>query len=455
MRDDEARCQAHRATLVDFTADPRSAGAGARRHLADGLLVVREGRVEQIGTAAELLGRLGPDTRLIDHGAALLMPGFVDTHLHYAQTDMIASHGERLLEWLQRYTFPTERAFSDPEHAREVAGFFVDELLRNGTTSAMAFATVHPASVDAIFAAAEARSMCLIAGKVMMDRNCPDDLRDTARSGYDDSAALIERWHGRGRLRYAVTPRFAPTSSDDQLRAAGQLLDDYPGVYLQSHLAENADEVRWVAELFPWSRSYLDVYERFGLLRERAVYAHCIHLAEDDLGRMAGSGAAVSFCPTSNLFLGSGLFDLERATGAGTRVGVGTDVGAGTSFSILRTLDEAYKVAQLGRAAMSPLDAFYLATRGGARALRLEDELGSFEPGCFADFVVIDSGATPLLARRWAQARDIDEKLFLLMTLGDDRAIAQTWVKGRCVHRRAAAGGDAPAAPPVARARPR
>jgi guanine deaminase len=271
----------------------------------------------------------------------------------------------------------------------------------------------------------------------MMDRNCPEDLRDTARSSFDDSAALIERWHGQGRLRYAVTPRFAPTSSDEQLRMAGRLLDEHPGVYVQSHLAENPDEVRWVAELFPWTRSYLDVYDRFGLLRERAVYAHCIHLDDADLTRMAASGASPAFCPTSNLFLGSGLFDLGRALRAGLRVGLGTDIGAGTSFSMLRTLDEAYKVAQLARAAMSPLDAFYLATRGGARALYLEDEVGSFDAGTCADFVVVDPHATPLLARRWAQSHDIEDKLFLLMTLGDDRAIAETWVAGERQHTRA------------------
>ncbi len=433
----QGRRQAHRAALVDFTADPRRAGAGACRYIADGLLLVRDGRVERIGAAADLLGELGPDWQLVEHAGRVLMPGFVDTHLHYAQTDMVASHGEQLLEWLQRYTFPVERRFADPEHAREVAGFFVEELLRNGTTTAMVFATVHPASVDAIFSQAAAKSMCLIAGKVMMDRNCPDDLRDTARSSFEDSAALIERWHGQGRLRYAVTPRFAPTSSDEQLRMAARLLDEHPGVYMQSHVAENSDEVRWVAELFPWSRSYLDVYDRFGLLRERAVYAHCIHLDDDDVGRMAASGAAAAFCPTSNLFLGSGLFDVGRALRAELRVGLGTDIGAGTSFSMLRTLDEAYKVAQLARAAMSPLDAFYLATRGGARALYLEDEVGSFDVGNCADFVVLDPHATPLLARRWAQSHDIEDKLFLLMTLGDDRAIAETWVAGERRHLRA------------------
>jgi guanine deaminase len=299
------------------------------------------------------------------------------------------------------------------------------------------FATVHRDSVDAIFEAAAAQDLCLVAGKVMMDRNCPPFLCDTAASGYEDSSALIERWHGRGRLGYAVTPRFAPTSSEEQLHLAGRLLDENAGVFFQSHVAENPQEVRWVAELFPWSRSYLDVYDRFGLLRERAVFAHCIHLDDDDRTRLAASGAAASFCATSNLFLGSGLFDPQRAAEQGMRVGIGTDVGAGTSFSLLRTLDESYKVAQMGGHRLSPLRAFYLATLGGARALSLDDTIGSFEPGKYADFVVLDPAATPLLARRMQRTEALADRLFLLMTLGDDRAIAATHVAGRPAHLRA------------------
>jgi guanine deaminase len=279
-----------------------------------------------------------------------------------------------------------------------------------------------------------------VAGKVMMDRNCPQFLRDTPASSYEDGSALIERWHGKGRLRYAVTPRFAPTSSDAQLTMAARLLDEHPGVHLQSHAAENPQEVRWVAELFPWSRSYLDVYDRFGLLRERAVFAHCIHLDEADRRRLAASGAAASFCATSNLFLGSGLFDVQRAAEAGMRVGIGTDVGAGTSFSMLRTLDECYKVTQLAGQRLSPLRAFYLATLGGARSLYLDDTIGNFETGKYADFVVLDPQATPLLARRMAHMQRLADRLFLLLTLGDDRAVAATYVAGRAVHARAASG---------------
>jgi guanine deaminase len=365
------------------------------------------------------------------------MPGFIDTHVHYPQVDMIAAYGEQLLQWLERHAFPTERRFDDVAHAGEVAEFFLDELLRNGTTTAMVFATVHPGSVDAIFSAASARGMRLIAGKVLMDRNCPEFLRDTPASGYAQSRELIERWHGCDRNSYAVTPRFAPTSSDEQLALAGALLDEFPGVYLQSHVAENRKEVAWVAELFPWSRSYLDVYDRYGLLREQAVYAHCIHLDATDRNRMAQSGAAMSFCPTSNLFLGSGLFDLDAAAASGARVGIGTDVGGGTSFSILRTLSEAYKVAQMAGQNLSPLRAFYLATLGSARSLYLDQKIGNFERGKEGDLIVLDPAATPLLKRRMQQTDSLSERLFLLMMLGDDRAIAATRVMGRLRHARA------------------
>jgi len=434
------KLQAFRGALVDFVGDPNELGDNACRSFADGVLVVRDGRVENIGPAHELLAQLPPEVNVIDYRGRLILPGFVDTHIHYAQTDMIGSYGEQLLAWLENYTFPTERAFEDPDHAREVAGFFVEELLRNGTTTAMVFATVHRNSVDAIFEAAATQDLCLVAGKVMMDRNCPQFLRDTPASSYEDGSALIERWHGKGRLRYAVTPRFAPTSSDAQLTMAARLLDEHPGVHLQSHAAENPQEVRWVAELFPWSRSYLDVYDRFGLLRERAVFAHCIHLDEADRRRLAASGAAASFCATSNLFLGSGLFDVQRAAEAGMRVGIGTDVGAGTSFSMLRTLDECYKVAQLAGQRLSPLRAFYLATLGGARSLYLDDTIGNFETGKYADFVVLDPQATPLLARRMAHMQRLADRLFLLLTLGDDRAVAATYVAGRAVHARAGSG---------------
>ena len=428
------RIQAFRGSILHFVGDPDELGEAAHRYLEDGLLVLRNGRVFELGAARDLLARLPPDTEVVDYHGKLLLPGFIDTHVHYPQTDIIASYGEQLLEWLERYTFPTEQRFADPEHAGEVANFFLDELLRNGTTTALVFATVHKESVDAIFEAAGSRGMRIIAGKVMMDRNCPEFLRDTADSSYEDSKALIEKWHGRDRLLYAVTPRFAPTSTPRQLELAGRLLDEHAGVYLQSHVAENKSEVAWVAELYPSSRSYLDVYDQCGMLRERAVYAHCIHLDRRDRERMAESGAAMSFCPTSNLFLGSGLFDLQAAGELGNRVGIGTDVGGGTSFNMFRTLDESYKVAQLAGHRLSPLKAFYLATLGSARALCLDDRLGSFEPGKEGDFIVIDFQATPLLARRMNLTRTLGERLFVLMMLADDRAVSATYIMGRCAH---------------------
>lgn len=418
-----------RGEIVHFLADP-AADPRALEHFADGVLIVRDGHVAECGPATALLAKLPAGTPLADHRGKLILPGFVDTHVHYPQTDIIASHGEQLLEWLEKYTFPAERRFADPAHAAEVAGFFCDELLRNGTTTAAAFATVHPASVEALFEAAQQRRMRLITGKVLMDRNCPDFLRDTAETGYADSQALIERWHNRDRLLYAITPRFAPTSTPAQMALAGRLFREHPGVFLQSHLAENRAEVAWVAQLHPEARSYLDVYERAGQLGMRAVFAHCLWLDDTDRLRMAERGAAMSFCPTSNLFLGSGLFDLARARALGVRVGLGTDVGGGTSLSMLQTLNEAYKVLQLGGQSLSAASGFHLATLGGAHSLYLDDRIGNFAPGKEADFVVLDPRATPLLARRSAACATLEERLFVLMMLGDDRAVAATYVMG-------------------------
>ena len=356
------------------------------------------------------------------------------------QTDVIGSYGRRLLDWLEEYTFPAERAFADEAHARSVAAFFIEELLRNGTTTALVVGSVHPASVDAVFEAALARDMRLIAGKALMDRNCPEYLRDTAASGYADSAALIARWHGRGRMQYAITPRFAPSSTPEQLAAAGRLAREHPDVYVHTHVAENEEEVAWARRLFPERRSYLDIYDHYGLLRRRTALAHGIWLDDADLARLAGTGAALVHCPACNLFLGSGLFDLRRATAAGVPVALGTDVGGGTTFCMLGVLHDAYKVAQLRGQSLSALDAFYLATLGAARALDLDGRIGSFATGREADFIVLDPAATPLLARRTAAARDIAEKLFLLMTLGDDRAVARTYLMGRLRYDR-----DAPA----------
>jgi guanine deaminase len=433
-----ARRHAVRGSILHFLDDParHDAASAAFEYHEDGVLVVEGGHVSKVGSAPELLGALGRGTPVEDLTGMLLMPGFIDAHTHFVQTDIIGSHGLRLLEWLERHTFPAERAFADIRHGEEVAEFFVQELLRNGTTTALVMGSVHASSVDAIFAAAQRRDMRLIAGKVLMDRNCPEDLRDSAESGYAQSKALIGKWHGQGRLQYAITPRFAPTSTPEQLAAAGRLAAEHRDAFVHTHLSENEEEVEWARRLFPERRNYLDVYDHYGLLRRRSVLAHAIWVDEEELRRIAEAQAAVVHCPTCNLAMGSGLFDLRRVCEAGGLTALGTDIGGGTSFSLLRVMDEAYKVAQLRRDVLSPLRAFYLATLGAARALDLEDRIGSFSHGREADFIVLDPAATPLLARRTGSAATLAEKLSVLMTLGDERVVARTYVAGRMLHER-------------------
>ena len=418
-----------RASFLHFLSDPDISG-DALEYFEDGLLIIKQGRVRQLVDARDWIDHLPDGSALYDYSGCLVMPGFIDTHSHYPQTEMIASCGLQLLDWLEQYTYPTEEKFAEREYADRIAEFYCDQMLRNGTTSSAVFATVHSESVDAIFEAARHRDMCLLAGKVMMDRNAPPSMCDDPQQSYRTSAELIRRWHLQGRLHYAVTPRFAPCCSPEQLELCGQLLDEYPDVYLQSHVAENADEVRWVAELFPESRSYLDVYDRFGLLGPRALYAHCIHLDEADRERMSDSGAAIAFCPTSNLFLGSGLFGLDAVRRQDIRVGLGTDVGAGTSFSLLQTLNEAYKVCQMSGHSLTPLKAFHLVTLGAAESLYLDHRIGNFETGKEADFVVLDLQATDLMSLRMQAALSLEEKLFALMMLGDDRCVQATHVMG-------------------------
>ncbi len=424
--------QAFRASILHCLADPGEASLeSAYEYFEDGLLIVEDGNIAEAGDAARLLADLSEDVLLTELPGKLIVPGFIDCHVHYPQLDIIASYGEQLLDWLNRYAYPVEARFSDAEYAHDVANVFLDELLRNGTTTALVFGTVHAHSADAIFEAAEARDMRLIAGKVLMDCNCPAELMDDAVTGYNDSKALIERWHGRARLGYAITPRFALTSSEEQLRAAGKLAREYPDVWIHTHLAENTEEVQQIARQFPSSRSYLDVYDQFDLLRERAVFAHCLHMDEQDRNCMASKGGSAAFCPTSNLFLGSGLFDLAAMRNANIRCGLGTDVGGGTSLSLLKTASDAYKVLHLQDHALPPMQALYLATLGAAEALYLGDRIGNFLPGKEADFVVLDPNATSLTARRIAAAESIEESFFALLTLADDRHIAATYIRGK------------------------
>ncbi|MDC8757121.1 guanine deaminase [Janthinobacterium fluminis] len=429
--------QAYRASLLHFHADPAFSEQAHAWH-EDGLLIIADGKVQAAGDYAQLHASLPPGSVVEDHRGKLILPGFIDTHVHFPQTDMIASPAPGLLPWLETYTFPTERQFADPAHARDVADFFLDELLRCGTTTAMVYCTVHPASVDAFFAASEARQLRMVAGKVMMDRNCPEFLRDTAEGGARDTEDLIQRWHKRGRALYAITPRFAPTSTPAQLALAGELARAYPDTYLQTHVAENEDECQWVKSLFPNARSYLDVYDHYGMLRPRAMYGHCIWLSERDRERMAETQSAAAVCPSSNLFLGSGLFDFERADAARVPLSLATDVGGGTSFSMLQTMNEAYKVARMKGSYLPAMRMFYLATLGAARGMQLEGTIGNFAAGAEADFIVLDPKATPLLARRTARCNSLEELLFALALLGDDRAVAVTFAAGRRVHQRAA-----------------
>ncbi|MFZ5425672.1 MAG: guanine deaminase [Thermodesulfobacteriota bacterium] len=423
---------AHRGAIFHFREDADTANAQtAYEHFEDGILLVEDGRVAGTGPAGAMLERLPEGAPVVDHGRRIIMPGFIDAHCHAPQTGAMASYGEQLLEWLQDYIFPAEAAFADPEHARRAYRFFLDELLRNGTTTAMAYSTSHASAADILFEEALGRSMRFITGKTMMDRNAPDNILDTARSGYEESRALMEKWHGRGRLGYAVTPRFAPTSTPEQLEAAGRLLAEVPGLRMQTHLSENRDELDWVKRLFPQARDYLDVYDRFGLLGPGSVFGHCIHLSDRELDRMAGTGSVACWCPTSNLFLGSGMFDLARARRHGVRVAIATDVGAGTSLSMLATLGEAYKTAAAFGTSLSPFEAFHMITLGNARALNLDGFIGNFSPGREADFVVLDPAATPILAHRAGRASSLSDTLFALMMLGDDRAVAATYVAGQ------------------------
>lgn len=427
--------QAYRASLLHFHADP-ALSSDAHSWIEDGLLLVEDGKVKAAGDYASLASALPPGVAVADYRGHVITPGFIDTHLHFPQTDMIASPGPGLLPWLETYTFPTERRFEDLAHARSVAEFFVDELLRNGTTTAMVYCSVHRESVDGFFEASHARNLRMVAGKVLMDRHCPPFLRDTCVEGVRDSEELINKWHKHGRQLYAITPRFAPTSTEEQLALAGELARSYPDTFIQTHVSENVDECRWVRELFPNHRSYLSVYEHYGLMRQRTMFGHCVWLDGEDWARMADTQSATAVCPTSNLFLGSGLFDFETADGAGALLSLGTDVGGGTSFSMLQTMNEAYKVARLKGSYLPALRMFYLATLGAARSMQLEGTIGSFAPGAEADFIVIDPKATPLLARRTSHANSLEELLFALALLGDDRAIRATYAAGNLVHSR-------------------
>lgn len=415
-----------RGRVLSFLREPQSIDdAQSYQYWSDGGVTIEDGVIVAVGDFAAEDG-----AEIIDHRPHLIMPGFIDMHLHYVQSQMIASYAGSLLEWLNSYTFHEEQKFAQQGHAGAVAAAFYDELVRNGTTTAVAYCSSHPQSVDAYFAEAERRNMLMIGGKVMMDRNAPEALCDTARSGYDDSKALIRRWHGRGRGLYAISPRFAITSTPAQMEAAQALVAEHPEAYVQTHLSENDAEISYSMELYPGSPDYTGIYEDYGLLGPKTLLGHCIHLNHRETGVLAETGSVAVFCPTSNLFLGSGLFDRQRLSKHGVRIGIATDIGGGTSYSMLRTLDEGYKILQLRGQRLNPFASFYMATLGNARSLSLEGTIGAVAPGNAADLVVLDAGATPAMRLRMATVTTLAEELFLLQTLGDDRAIAEVYVAG-------------------------
>lgn len=401
------------------------------RYIEDGVLITEQGKIRWFGPWEAAQDHLPTDVEIQHYPEQLIIPGMIDTHIHFPQTEMVGAYGEQLLSWLNTYTFPTEIQFKDKVYAQEIAKFFVNELLKNGTTTALVFCTVHPESVDALFEAAEQHQMRLIAGKVMMDRHAPEALCDSAESAYVDSKALIQKWHRQGRALYAITPRFAPTSTPEQLERAGQLKAEFPDVYVHTHLSENKDEIAWVKDLFPHQNGYLDVYHYYGLTGQRSVFAHCVHLEDTEWKCMHDTNSAIAFCPTSNLFLGSGLFPLKKTWDQQVKVGLGTDIGAGTSFSLLQTVNEAYKVQQLQGDKLSAYESLYHATLGGAKALDLDDKLGNFTVGKEADFVVLNLKATALQQLRQSRAKSIKDSLFALFTMGDDRNIEATYIYGQ------------------------
>lgn len=415
---------------LHFEADPFTQGPSAAHHDSAGGVLIENGRITAVGHGATLRAT-HPQAQVVDHGNALLMAGFVDAHVHYPQTGIIASWGKRLIDWLNLYTFPEEMRFGDPAYAAEIAARYLDLTLAHGTTTLCSYATIHPASVDAFFTAAQARGQRVVAGKTCMDRNAPDGLRDTAQSAYDDSRALLLKWHGLDRLSYAITPRFSPTSTPDQLNALGALWAEHPDCLMQTHLSEQTDEIAWVRSLYPQARDYLDTYEAHGLLGANGLYGHAIHLEPREKDRLHEVGAALVHCPTSNTFIGSGLFDLAGLVAAGHRVGLATDTGGGSSFSMLRTMAAAYEIGQLRGTPLHASQLLWLATIGSARALRLDHCIGNLSPGMEADVIALDLSSTPAIAQRSARANDLWEAVFPTIMMGDDRAIKATWVAGK------------------------
>lgn len=418
-----------RGQVLSFQGSPFATEAPQEAARLSEAVAVQDGKVAAVGSFDDLRQRF-PAAALHDHGEKLILAGFVDAHVHYPQTAIIASWGKRLIDWLNTYTFPEEMQFGDAGYATEIAGRYLDLALSHGTTTMCSYCTIHPQSVDAYFMAADARGMRVLGGKTCMDRNAPDGLLDTAQSAYDDSKALLNRWHAKGRASYVITPRFSPTSTPEQLSALGALWAEHPDCLMQTHLSEQTDEIAWVRGLFPEARDYLDTYETHGLLGANGLYGHAIHLEPRERDRLREVGAALVHCPTSNTFIGSGLFDMSGLVAEGQRVGLATDTGGGSSFSMLRTMAAAYEVAQLRGVALHPSALLWLATEGSARSLQIADRVGTLAPGSEADFITLDLGSTPAIAQRSTRAADIWEAVFPTIMMGDDRAVSGAWVMG-------------------------
>lgn len=414
---------------LSFDGDPFADGPAAARHRQHGAVAVQDGMILDVGEKSDILGRF-PEAKTTDYGDKLILSGFIDAHVHYPQTAMIASWGKRLIDWLNTYTFPEEMRFSDPDYASVIANRYLDLALAHGTTSTCSFCTSHPGSADAYFTAAQARGMRVAGGKTCMDRNAPEGLCDTPQRAYDESAALIETWHGRDRLTYAITPRFSPTSSPEQLAAMGALWAEHPDCLMQTHLSEQLDEITWVKSLYPDARDYLDTYQAHGLIGRGAMFGHAIHLEPRERDVLREAGAGLVHCPTSNCFIGSGLFDMQGLMAEGQMVGLATDTGGGSSFSMLRTMAAAYDIAQLRGTALHPAHLLWLATVGSARTLRMDNKIGNLAAGMEADMIILDLASTSAIAQRHDQADDIWEAVFPTIMMGDDRAISQVWVGG-------------------------
>ncbi|MEO9613527.1 MAG: guanine deaminase [Nitratireductor sp.] len=422
-----------RGRVLSFLREPVAADdLAACRYEEDGAVFVKRGAIVAAGDFATVSAVAG-DAPVADHRPHLVLPGFIDAHAHYPQMQIIASYGAELLDWLNDYTFPEETKFSDAQHGRRIARLFLDDMIRHGTTTVAAYCSVHAASAEAFFEESHSRDMLNIAGKVMMDRNAPEALTDTPQSSYDDTKALIAHWHGKGRQLYAITPRFAITSSPEQMEMAQALAAEHPGCHVQSHLSENQAEIRWTEQLYPQAKDYTDVYARYGLLGRKSLFGHCIHLSDREADAMSETGSVAVFCPTSNLFLGSGLFDYQRyrKRERPLHVAVATDVGGGTNYSMLRTLDEGYKVIALQGEKLNPLASFWQMTRGNAEALSIAERAGTLDAGTDADIVVLDAWATPTMRTRMETVETLSEELFLLQTLGDDRAVREVYIAGR------------------------